>query len=102
MATRKPAAPADAPKFTVHLTPEAAGGRRAVGEYLPGRDYSVDAFTALRLTRRGFRCETPRADLVAAAEAEVARLASGAEDGSDAAREAAARAAAELQILKEG
>lgn len=55
MAPTKPAAPAPAaPTFAITLTAEAAGGRRAVGDYLPGREYRVPAAEALRLIARGF------------------------------------------------
>jgi hypothetical protein len=48
----KPAAPT---LYTVTLTPEAAGGRRAVGDMVPGREYAVSPAEALRLVKtKGF------------------------------------------------
>jgi hypothetical protein len=77
----KPAAPTAT--YTVTLKPEAAGGRRAVGDMLPGREYPVPAAEAVRLVKtKGFT-------LVGATLAD-------AEKTAEAERIAAEKAAAEL------
>lgn len=57
--------------FDVILTPDKAGGRRAVGDMVPGREYTVPAAQALRLAGlKGFDFVNP-AD-AAAAQAAIA------------------------------
>lgn len=57
--------------FAVILTPDKAGGRRAVGDMVPGREYTLPAAEALRLVKiKGFDFVNP-AD-AAAAEAAIA------------------------------
>lgn len=69
MATKP--AKSDPAGFAVILTPEKAGGRRAVGDMVPGREYTVPAAEALRLVEvKGFDFVNP-AD-AAAAKAAVA------------------------------
>jgi hypothetical protein len=64
MATKP--APATPAGFAVILTPDKAGGRRAVGDMVPGREYTVPAAEALRLVDlKGFDFVNP-ADAAAA------------------------------------
>jgi hypothetical protein len=49
--TRTPSPLAD---YRVVLTKAAAGGRKRVGDYVPGVEYSVPALDAVRLSLKGF------------------------------------------------
>ena len=70
MATKP--AKTDPAGFAVILSTEKAGGRRAVGDMVPGREYTVPAAEALRLVAlKGF-------DFVNPADADAAKAATAA------------------------